>query len=565
PPPSAAEAPAALLSLPVDGTVSIRLTHAGGDAWAVDYAFPEPLRAVAFRHARIARDEWRIVDPPGATRSGRYVVSAQPFTRLRVELRTTNAQPDKEYRPFYRYADRGVLAYTGQLGVVRAVCSAAECVGDGGLPLGEDYAGTLTLVAAAGEQVVVQGHSAASEARVPLRHEGTYAYFGTLAPVETAGFVGVLDRGMPEWMRSRVSADLPSLFAFYARRLGPLDDPKPTVFLTYAAREHGVSLGGGVLEPHLVTLDLELDATRLADSSSTRLDIDRLVAHEAAHFWNDDQHRRRGDPGSAWLDEGGADALAVRVLRANGVLDDAAYRAALSEAASECALWLSGGEPLDALTRPAHSRALYVCGATMSLVAEAAVRRRDPGADLFTFWRAVFDEGGPAYDEATFLRVLDRLAGDPAAGRAVRRLVHERLDDPGRALRDALRLVGLETTTGAPEASPPEYEQHGSIPEMDALLPRACARALTFDGDVEVRPTVGADGACPGLSRGDRIERGAGVPVARQGGTSFQRAYAACRARHAVEVVTATGVAVTVPCDLQTKTAPSYFELVRAP
>ncbi len=118
-----------------------------------------------------------------------------------------------------------MLAYPGQLGVVRAVCGADDCPGAQGLSLGKDYGGTLTLVAAPGESVVVQGRSPASEESVALQNDGTYAYFGTLAPVETAGFVGVLDRGMPDWMRIRVSADLPHLFAFYARRLGPLDEP----------------------------------------------------------------------------------------------------------------------------------------------------------------------------------------------------------------------------------------------------------------------------------------------------------------------------------------------------
>ncbi|MGH7293435.1 MAG: hypothetical protein ACRELB_00810, partial [Polyangiaceae bacterium] len=317
--------------------------------------------------------------------------------------------------------------------------------------------------------------------------------------------------------------------------------------------------------PHLLTLDLELDAAGLGGGASTRLQIDRLAAHEAAHFWNADQHARRGEPGDAWLDEGSADALAMRALHATGVLDDAAYRGALSEAASECAMWLSGGEPLTACARPGHSRALYVCGSTLSLVAEAAVRRRDPGADLFTFWKAVFDEGQPAYDEATFFRVLDRLGGAPPVSAAVRRLVHERQPDPTQALRDALRLVGLETRVHTQEPLPEEYEQHASIPEMDALLPRACARSLTFDGDVEVRPVVGADGACPGLSRGDVLDTVAGEPVGVRGAASFRRADASCRARRAVEVMTDKKVRVEVPCEPQARVAPSYFELVRAP
>jgi hypothetical protein len=565
PPASSARVDVALPPLPTDATVNIRFTHAGADSWVADYALPEPVRALGFRRTRIARDGWRVVDPPGATFAGRYVVSARPFTRLRVELPTSTAQPDKEYRPFYVFADSGLLAYTGQLGVVHAVCGAGDCAGGDGLSVGAAYAGTLTLVPASGEKVVVQGSSPVSEASVTLGNDGTYAYFGTLAPVEAAGFVGVLDRGMPEWMRDRVSADLPRLFAFYAQRLGALDDPKPTVFLTFARRDHGVSLGGGVLKPHLLTLDLELEAARLTESSATLLDVDRLVAHEAAHFWNDDQYSHVGDPGSAWLDEGSADALAARVLHATGVLDDGAYRATLSQAASECALWLSGGEAMSTFIRPGHARALYVCGSTLSLVAEAAIRRRDPGADLFTFWRAVFDEGKPEYGEATFFRVLERLGRDPRVTEAVRRLVHERLDDPTRALRDTLRLVGLETTVLSQESLPADYEQHGAIPEMDGLLPRACARALTFDGDIEVRPAVGADGVCPGLTRGDLIESVAGVPVALRGATSFQRAYAICRHEHVVDVITAKGAQVTMPCEPQARSAPSYFELVRVP
>ena len=100
---------------PTGDTVNIRFTHVAPDTWTIDYALPEPVRALAFRRWRIPRDDWRIVGPPGATLDGRYVVSAHPFTTVRVELTTSTAQPDKEYRPFYRYADSGLLAYTGQL------------------------------------------------------------------------------------------------------------------------------------------------------------------------------------------------------------------------------------------------------------------------------------------------------------------------------------------------------------------------------------------------------------------------------------------------------------------
>ena len=560
--PEAATISSAPLALPTGSTVNIRLTHGGADRWTAEYALPEPVRALAFARQHIARAAWRIVDPPGATQVGPYVVAAQPFSRLRIELPTDTVQAEKEYRAFTRYTDGGVLTYTGQLSVARAVCSAGGCEAGQGLSRGTDYPGTLTLVAAPGETVLVHGRAPALETSVALGDHGTYAYFGTLAPVETAGFVGVVDRGLPEWMRRRVSADIARLFALYADRFGALDGPKATVFLTFAARDHGTSLAGGVLRPHLLALDLELSGAGLTGNGTTLLALDRLVAHEAAHFWNDDQHSRGGGPSAAWLDEGSADALATRALHATGVLDDAAYRDTLSQAASECALWLAVGEPLTASTRPGHVRAFYVCGSTLGLIAEAVVQRRDPRADLFTFWRAVFDEGKPVYDEATFMRVLDRLGGDPRVTEAVRHLVHDHLEDSTRALRDALLLAGLATTI-ATGPLPGDYEQHASIPEMDALLPRACAQALAFDGDVEVRPRVGADGVCPGLASGDVIDSVAGFPVGPRGATSFRQGAASCRARHVVDVVTARQEHLALPCDPDARAAPDYFELTR--
>ncbi len=73
------------------------------------------------------------------------------------------------------------------------------------------------------------------------------------------------------------------------------------------------------------------------------------------------------------------------------------------------------------------------------------MKRRDPKADLFTLWRAVFAEAKPTYDEALFARVLDRLSGDPQVSAALRSLVHDTLQDPSAALRAELHHVGVET------------------------------------------------------------------------------------------------------------------------
>jgi hypothetical protein len=451
-------------------------------------------------------------------------------------------KPEREYVPFSRYTDRGVLAYTGPLMLA------------GGT-------GTLTLVAAPAESVVVQGRSPAPEARLPMTDDGTYAYFGDLPPVETATSTSVVDRATPGWLRDRIADDVARVFALYGDRLGPLQGEKPTVFLTFATREHGVSLGGGVLPAHVLALDLQVEAARVAGPSpGLRRDIDALMAHEAAHLWNSDEHPVGGGAEASWLHEGTADALAMRALRSVGAMSDEEYRGALSEAASECAMWMSGGQPLTASTRDGHARAFYVCGSTIELVVEAAVRRRDPKADLFTFWRAVFARVKSSYDEEAFFATIDRLGQDPQVTAAVRRLAHERLDDPAKALRETLARVGVATAPPRGGALPDAYEQRASIPAVEALLPAACAKALAYDGDLEVVPRVTADGACPGLSKGDRIESVAGVKLGDAGATAWAAGYASCQARQAVELGV-NGTIVTVACDPGAKGVPGYLQV----
>jgi hypothetical protein len=532
---------------PPAGPVEARFTHGPADTWTADYTFASPVAALSFRRPRIPRDTWRVVDPPGATLSGAILSAPAPFSRLRIILTTAPSAPEREYRPFTRYSDRGLLVYTGQLLLTGA-------------------SGTLTLAAAPGESVVVPGQSPAPQASLTMQDEGTYAYFGDLAPVETPSASALVDHATPDWMRDRVTTDISRVFALYAARLGPLQGPRPTVFLSFTPLDHGRSLGGGVLPPHVLALDLELDrALAATDSPATRFDVDQLVAHEAAHFWNSDQHPVGGDAHTSWLHEGTADALALRALHTIGAMTDAAYRDALSEAASECALWLSGGEPLTSSTRSGHARAFYVCGSTLQLIVEAACRRRDPKADLFTFWRTVLDDARPGYDEDAFLRTLDRLGADPDVTATVRRIVHERLDDASGTLRGALLHVGLPTAATAAGASLPDaYEQHASIPEALALLPHACAASLLFEGDSEVQPRVGEGGACPGLPAGARIESLAGVPVGPRGATSYAAAYASCRDRHTVDVF-ARGASVTVPCDPSPRPPPVAFTLQKAP
>ncbi len=282
-------------------TVAVRFTHAAIDRWTAEYDLSAPVRVLAFRRPRTSRAGWHVVEPEGAKLSAGFVVAKAPFRRFVVDLPTATEEPEKDYRPFYRYSDRGLLAYTGQLGIEQASCAGGGCE-DGPSPVrGAVIPGLLTLKAGPGEHVVVRGQPAGLDASLALGgddDDGTYAYFGDLSPVDSPELVGVVDRAFPAWLRERMVADLPRVFALYADRLGPLaGDARATLFLTFTAldRELGYSIGGGVLRPRVVNLDVELGRAFLSEGDPRTLaDLDHIVAHEGVHLWNGDQYLHSG-------------------------------------------------------------------------------------------------------------------------------------------------------------------------------------------------------------------------------------------------------------------------------
>jgi len=566
-----ASSPAAASS--ASPTVLLRFAQVARDRWRADYTFSAPVRAVAFSSGPYAaRGAWRVVTDGGRivrAESGDYVVAPGPVRALSIEIPESTKQPEKDYRDFYRFSDGGALAYTGHLAVRLATCGDGGACADSALAPGASLEGRITLVAAPGEAVVVQGQPRGAEATTAMIDEGTYAYLGARAPVETPDFVGVIDPGYPEWLRAPMDRLLPRLFALYADALGrPAEAAqKPVLFATFAKLEgERRDIGGNVLSPRTVNFGVGLGA-RYLESVDDRLrdDLMHLFAHEVAHLWNAEHRVPDGGPAAAWMHEGSADALAFRALRALGVLDEAGYRARLSSALSLCVLSLSEGLPLSASTRPGRSRDFYECGSTIALLTEATMKKRGGAkADLFTFWRAVFARASAAssYDEALYFKTLDELGGDPEVTAFVLRLVREPLADATGEIRQALARVGVETTVlKAP--LPVEYEAQAARAAVRALLPAACVEGLAFGGNKAAAPRVKRDGVCGTAVVGDVMESMAGVDLAKRGASAFDAGAAQCLRSRTVEVGIAGKASIRVACAEVRRARPAYLVVTK--
>ena len=409
PPPAPVQAP---------GTATIRVERlATGALWAVTWQFPHPVQEIVFsRSGNGDRKRQWILTTPGlwivtAEGKDRVVSSGTPFASISAVIAEYARKPEKDYQAFIPFDDGTMLVYTGALAVETP-------------PAEEPWRLDFDLVPRKGEAVIVGGTVHAGTARWISRGDGTYAAFGTPPVHDTPFGMAVVDGGMPAWLRDRTLALAPRVLAHYTNRTGWRLDQRPTIFLSYGMESDpgGLSLGGGTLDG-VVQLD-----TRIGSRHATAEDPvvwerqARLVAHEAAHLWLD--HLFRPASGSSpWLDEGGADAWALRALLDLDVVDRNRFRQILRDDAAECLRLLQDG-PLATAARAGRWKALYRCGELASFLTEAAGSRRNPPWDLVQFWGQVFyGARGGVYNEAIWFDTLAGMPGGERAASVVRRLV----------------------------------------------------------------------------------------------------------------------------------------------
>ena len=142
-------------------------------------------------------------------------------------------------------------------------------------------------------------------------NKDTYVFFGSLQPIETPAMVGFVDPQLPAWIRGSLAQAIPDILARYTQQLGPPPGGKPTVMLSWAGPTPGLtSRAGGVL-PGLIVMTYE-GAGMLSEDEGARVEGLWFIAHEAAHFWLGQtvayEYAR-----DAWITEGGADLLAMRL------------------------------------------------------------------------------------------------------------------------------------------------------------------------------------------------------------------------------------------------------------
>ncbi|MCJ8190913.1 hypothetical protein [Sphingomicrobium aestuariivivum] len=252
--------------------------------------------------------------------------------------------------------------------------------------------------------------------------------------------------GVPDWLTTQLETEIPAILGYYADRLGPHDNGRPDLFVTWAGPTQGtVSLGGSVIDSQIV---MRLEGEGLAvPSTIAGRQARQFIAHEAAHFWLGNLVDY-GRPGDAWTSEGGADLLALRATQAVDAAEGAALEArTLRSSWREC-LRLGAGGPLASAPERGAGQAFYGCGFLFGLVAEKAAR--DAGGDFFSFWSGLIDRhgGDGTVSAEEWLRHYVDIGGNQLAAARMRGLAFNRATDAEQ----------LETLFAAAGLTPPEFQ-----------------------------------------------------------------------------------------------------------
>ncbi len=416
------------------GTAQVRveITRRGNE-WIADYLFDREYPVWVFPRTDVTRDELKSWRPQSWTVETRGVRLEQLGSydaliadrgdvprkvRIRFTPFTKGLQDD--YTPALQFTDGSVALYVAQFDTfpmtsARAAKALPSDLNNQVVP----DAKILYVLRDLSGPVWLRGKR---QAVAETDNKDAYVFFGTLQPIETPAMVGFVDPQLPEWIRGSLAQAIPDMLARYTQELGPPPGMKPTIMLSWAGPTPGLTSRAGSVLPGLIVLTYEGSGV-LSEDEPARIEGLQFIAHEAAHFWLG-QTISYEYAKDAWITEGGADLLAMRLT----ALEQASYdwRTDFNKSIEEC-VGLSYRRGIETARNRNEVRAYYACGAVFGLIAESA-----SGRSFFTFVKKLIDANrvDGIVTRAEWLAALDAASRKPDLSRDIARMLDKGVPDP---------------------------------------------------------------------------------------------------------------------------------------
>lgn len=410
----------------------------------IDYVFAEPHQAMVFSRSGGDHRIGAWVPQSDGVRLERLngldvLVFDTPRDRVSLVAAPRFVSPEGDYSPFVDFSDGGLALFTGQFELLPVADADAAAALDGRLERWQGEQPRLGVRVRSDRRIVFDGEVREGEIVHTTTGGGAFVYLGDGEIVEGRSYVGVIDRGLPDWVLASVESDMEAIFETYETRWDrPLEDKAVLYFAFGGYDQPGFSNKGGVAGS-VIMLDSSGDAMREA-SPGLRNYLNWFFAHEVAHQFQNASPARLGDTADSWIHEGGASAMANRIVAemdGGPTYLDAAY----AQAWAGCLPVLETGPLRGAGARGAFG-AYYDCGSLVSLIAAAGA----PGGDLYAIWHAMQSaavEMDEPVSSALFFAAMRGLDAPAELTDLLRRIVVDGVADPAMALQHAMDMAGL--------------------------------------------------------------------------------------------------------------------------
>lgn len=417
------------------------LTRTGVQSWQASYDFDKAVDALDFHQPAgdYRQSSWRLPEEFDLSLENGHEVLRRTddasFRKFSVDI-TTYDKLWGGHVPFNTFSDGGVSVYTG-------LFTADAYRGNERLSISPYF----EFRPRANEHVIVDGQISAKPFVWQPKNDrvAAFVYFGPATPLVSQDVIAVVDPQTPAWFRTGLESFLPKSFDTFAQQFRDGLPRKATVLVSarFDDGNTGYSWKGGAskeqIQMRLRGLQLQQPNPEFASQQL------KFLAHEAAHLW---QARAASTGPTAWIHEGGADALALLVVHEHGVWTAADLARAHAEARRSCTRELSA-TPLSEAGEIGSEPAYYNCGLVIAAATEAAVATYAPDASLFDFWRELITQAESldrTYTLQAYLAALESMNVSQTFRDQLVHFVTAHHDDP----EDAVQKLQAAALTGRP-------------------------------------------------------------------------------------------------------------------
>lgn len=344
-------------------SASITVTHITSENWIVDYRFNKPIEAmiVGPKVVKYRQTSWQVLTPDIAlieSGDGEKLISKTgTFSSLKIKISHYSDFAMDDYAPSAKFSDGGVALYTEFL--------FGDVVAAG---LSHKLNPSLEFKTKLNEHIIT--HAKINDGR------GVYTYFGPQKMKRSGDVDLIVDPNMPKWLEDSFNKVVPLVSKIYSQRLNRTLTSPPQVMLSAGDIDSidSFSVKGGAKNNQLVMIYKGKDL--LEPSAEKQHMLERLIAHEMAHLWQQDVKNGGMSAEEPWIHEGGAEALAVAAL-VEAKLWKKDYSEKYSRYYIKRCRDILGKQTLKAKIEQGNWDAVYACGFKYFAQSDA---------DLFQLW-----------------------------------------------------------------------------------------------------------------------------------------------------------------------------------